>query len=133
MRNERFKGQHYSLPRTRLEPLKPEAGFPRANQISACSSYMHQINGHLWMCYCVVRRDWLIRTLVKAGINVIEFQILNSKISRHKCRKIASCLQQYLKSMSHRIDGMQQSLTKQDIKFYAHCGGLRVHDWGEAY
>lgn len=109
-------------PRTMWEPIKPGKRLPRP-----IFPYIRRINGHShpWMAYCVYRSDWLMRTLVGLGVSVEHFKI-GGTVPRRKCLEIARALK---KVRGKQEDFQSEKLLNIDIRFFAHCGGLRIHDW----
>lgn len=114
--------------RSRIEPVNPEDGFPSGE------GYLHPVKGHPvpWMCYCVYRYDWLIRSMIKRGISMEYFMPGSKEVPKEKCQEIARELRKMLSEEDYE-DDLSEELLKIDIKFYAHCGGLRLHEWEGIY
>ena len=122
---EKLKGLGWDgYPRTRFEPSRPSNQFPGVPDYG----YLRKVkSGPAWMCYCQNRHDWLVRTLVMLGVNVQHFASGSQGIPRRKCEEIARALLRLKKEKPQYAQ--DKLLLDTDIKFYQHCGGVRIHDW----
>lgn len=131
MKGAQFKpyGFNGGYARARLEPLKPSEKFDRCNY-----AYRYRINGNSvpWMIYCQHRYHWLIGELVKQGVNVRHFTGKSKGIPVKKCKEISLALTR-LRDKRLAAGEINRSIDMQlldvDINFFAHCGGVRIHDW----
>ena len=128
LKGAQFKEKNWDgWARTRFEPSRPSKQFPEV----PCYGYMRIVKKgrSAWMCYCRPRHDWLVRTLVMLGVNVKCFASGSQVIPRRKCEEIARALMRLKKENPHYSE--DKLLLDNDIQFYQHCGGVRIHDWGD--
>ena len=128
MKGEQFKGEWEGLPRTQFEPLNPKA------QLSSSGyGYVRRPRGkkYVWLCHCPPRHDWLIRTLVQHGVNVRHFMARSKEVPPRKCLEIAAVLRKVKKSGEG--DREYPPLIDEEIRFWANCGGVKIHDWVSAH
>lgn len=130
VRNELFKQWGRSgMARTRLEPIKPGKGFPTIETTYFMPVYGHP---HKWMQYCLERYDWLLWSLIRRGVSLEHFQPGSKEIPKRKCWEIAKALRK-IKAEGDFDDFAGEKLLKTDIAFWAHCGGVRIHEWKTLY
>lgn len=116
--------------RSRLEPVKPEPGFPTESQgYARCLSGG---NGVPWLVYCRPRYDWLIREMTRRGISMADFGRAGNVVPRKTCRRIASKMREMLRQ-GETEDYEGDRCLESEIPFWAHCGGVRIHEWGHYF
>lgn len=128
VKNAHFMGKFTGYPRTRWEPMEITDGFPTAGYQPYMVNPKDAYYGRpVWLCYCVVRYDWLIRTMAEMGVNTKCLGPKSRKVTKKQCRKIASALKEWGERHPYNKDRMLIA----DIKFFRHCGGIKIHNWAK--
>lgn len=129
LKNSHLRRMGRSWSRTRFEPINPSNKFHKCEPDEG-NTYVRMVNGHKfpWLCYCVFRHDWLIRTLVKLGVSVEHFMPGSKEVPLAKCLEISRALRRLTKQ-DRPFEVRDPDMLRQDIKFFAHCGGIRIHNW----
>lgn len=114
--------------RARLEPMKPDKHYRRREY--EFGGYLRFVSGYKvpWMCYCVYRWDFLIRCLLRLGVDVQCLGPKSKGVSRKQCREIARALTRLRDEKPFQI--YDWDILEHDINFWGHCGGVRIHPWG---